>query len=785
MSIIRRTLFALVLLGLLPLLGGNTFPLVWRAFPQTSGSCTVAGLESAVDISRDAWGVPHVKAETEHDLFFAQGYVHAQDRLWQMDHYRRIGAGRQAEIFGADALAADRWMRTLGLHRAAQREWQALPQESQVMLQAYTDGVNAYISQCRGRLPSEFSLLEYEPEPWSPVDSLVTGKVIAFAWDSRWEEILIRGELVLSMGERAADLIGEISPPSEYGELDSSYSCSALLQDWRAAQTWLGAWGRGVGSSAWAVDGAMTGSGKPLLAGDVHLAPSMPSPWYEVHLTCGTLDVVGASTPGLPGVWMGHNQGVAWSIVNGKDSNQDVFLERVNPDNPDQVEFQGRWEDMDVRIEEIRVRGMKAPDALRVRSTRHGPLLASAAGGVAIALQWGGADGAGCLSALTALSRVRSAGGIREAVASWAAPAVGLLYADVEGNIGWQQLGYVPNRTASAQSIPLPGWTGTYEWNDYGPQDPSSEPGHGAQFIVCANGCVAPGPSGPVGDQAYPSFRLQRIQQQLEGSTGLSVEHMRAIQSDVASIPSALFAERALSMPDEGWLWERAVNFLRGWNAEVEVPSGGAALAELGFRRLLVNTFADDIWPRQVPEECWTVGCGLMARIIAEPDNAWFDDVRTAQRETRDDMISKSLHEAMDFWAKHRGDLVGNKDSQWGWGQEHTITFAHPAATRSFWLGLLFSRGPIMARGSWDTIAVAEWEMSHLKVQRAASYRQILDLGEWGNSRSGHTTGQSGHVLHQHYADMLDDWHAVRPHAMLYSSDAIQARTESLLRLLP
>jgi penicillin amidase len=798
MRVLRKVVLGALVLVLVfaVVLGGGAYVVFVRnTFPRTQGTLSVAGLQGPVEVYRDKWGVPHIFAENEHDLFVAQGYVHAQDRLWQMEFNRRVGAGRLSEVLGESTLDSDRFLRTIGLYRAAQADLEVTPPEVLAVLQAYADGVNAFIATHQQSLPLEFTLLGFKPEPWTPADTVVWGKVMSMTLGGNWESELVRQQLITALGEAKVHEVlppypaeGPFIIPSEaksYGRLDTSF-----LDDYQEVKALTGAIGTGyaaLGSNNWVVDGTKTATGRPLLANDTHLDIQMPSIWYEVHLVAGALDVVGFSFPGTPGVIIGHNRDIAWGVTNAGPDTQDLYVEKINPANPNQYEFRGQWEDMTVIAEEIRVKGRSDPEQLTVRLTRHGPLMTPVISDATeqLALRWAALEGGGLFRSVYLLDRASNWDEFRTALHYWQAPSQNFVYADKDGNIGYQMPGDIPIRAKGQGLVPVPGWTGEYEWTGYIPFDELpfvyNPPTH---YIVTANNKVVPDryPYFISAEWADPS-RAQRISDLLHKNDNLTVDDMRDIQADTYSIPAAKLMPYVLALGPEGWLQERAFKFLRAWDFRVDKDSGAAGIMEAIVWRTLVNTFGDELENAGISDRTWMASVSGLFNIMQQRDNPWFDDVRTPEVEDRDAILRRSVQEAMEFWSRRFGDLVGNLDSQWAWGKLHTATFDHPLGSVKP-LDLIFNRGPLAARGSWCTVDAAAYAAGDFAMTAVSSQRQIVDVGAWENSRSQHTTGQSGQPFNKHYDDMIQSWEAVKHHPMLYEKDDIVANQEALLTLV-
>ena len=771
-----------LILLLLATSGGYFF--LRRSFPTIEGALRVPGLKSRVEIYRDRWGVPHIYADNIEDLFFAQGYVHAQDRLWQMEFVRRIGHGTLSEVLGEATLDKDRFLRTIGLRRAAEADLALLDEETRLVLESYARGVNAFIESHWDRLPLEFILLGFKPAPWKPVDSLVWGEIMSWELGRNWRMELLRAKLIQKLGEgKAQELIPPypedgplIVPPEAKGY--SLLGNPSLPPD-----------EGGLASNNWVVDGAKSATGKPLLSNDPHLAIQMPSIWYEIGLHGGGFDVVGASFPGAPGVVIGHNNHIAWGVTNAGPDVQDLYIEKVNPDNPHQYEYKGKWEDMEVIEEEIKVKGRAEPERLEVRITRHGPIISEVVEGLKqpLALRWTALEGIQLLRSVLLLDRARNWEEFREALRYWDVPSQNFVYADVDGNIGYQMPGRIPIRAKGQGLVPVPGWTGEYEWEGYIPFEelPSlyNPPTH---YIVTANNKIVP--------DDYPYFisyewnapyRAQRIAELLAAKDKLSVEDFERIQADVYSIPGERFCRYLLRLKPQGWLQERAMKQLRAWDFRNGADSTGAAIFQVFYLKLVENTFADELGEELLKDylgaKMGVLHHMALERIIDDADNPWFDDVSTPERETRDEIVRRSFQEALDFLGRRFGD----HPEQWAWGRLHQAAFEHPLGVVKP-LHLIFNRGPFPYGGSGFTVNAASFDYEEpFAVKRIASYRQIVDLSDFANSLSMHTTGQSGQPFHKHYADMISSWRAVEYHPMLFDRERIAADREGLLILIP
>ena len=783
---------ALVILAIV-LIGGSLF--VRRTFPTIDGSVKVAGLRSTVEVYRDRWGVPHIYADNAEDLFFAQGYVTAQDRLWHMEFNRRVGSGTLSEILGVATLETDRFIRALGWRRVAEEEADALSGETLTMLEAYSAGVNAFIDSHGGSLPLEFTILGVEPEPWTPADSISWAKAMAWDLGGNWEAELLRALLIDAVGE---DKAAELAPPYPDDHpvivppgvgVDANLGIDSLLARSAELERFLSG-GPGVGSNNWVVDGSKSATGKPLLADDVHLGLQMPSIWYEVHLVGGGLNVEGYSFPGVPGVIVGHNEHIAWGVTNLGPDVQDLYLEKVNPANPDQYEYQGQWLDMETLEEVIEVSGQD-PVVERVQLTRHGPVITSVVEDVeeVVAFRWTALEPNRMFDSLLMLDGASNWEEFRAALELWAVPSQSFVFADTEGNIGYQTPGLIPIRSEGHTGLlPVPGWTGEYEWQGYIPFDelPSvfNPPTH---YLVTANNKV-------VGDD-YPyvlaydfslGHRAQRITSQLADTDILSIEDLQRIHGDTYSYSGEVFAPYVLQIEPEGFLQERALNELRAWDYRCEAESTGATIFHVFYMELVENTFGDELGDELLTEYLtgWTWHHLALEEMIQERENPWFDDTTTPEKETRDDIVLRSFADALDYLGNRFGDVP----HAWEWGRLHGVTFVHQPLGESGIapLEMIFSRGPVEIGGSADTVNAASFDPEKpYATTDGVSQRLIVDLSDFDNSLSTHTTGQSGLPFHKHYDDMIHPWQAVEYHPLHWSREMVEQNQEGLLVLEP
>ncbi len=805
----RTLLFLLILLVILSLLlGAVGFVVVRRSWPDIKGTLRLPGLQGAVEVYRDPMGIPHIYASNLHDLFLAQGFVHAQDRFWQMEFWRRIGSGRLAELLGESALESDRFIRTVGWHRTAAQELEMLDAETLAVLQAYADGVNAYLSTTDiSRLSLEFDILaltgvDFVAEPWTPLNTLTWAKVMAWDLGGNMRDELLRAEIIVRLGGRAAETL---MPPysDKYPVIVRHPLASATLDSVpEAAFTagWALGGGKDLGSNNWVVAGTRTESGKPILANDPHLGIQMPSIWYEIGLHCQPVtdacpvDVVGASFAGAPGVIIGHNAYIAWGVTNLGPDVQDLFIERLNPENPNQYEYQGRWLDMEIVREEIRVAGRDEPEVVHVRITRHGPIINDVIGGTEeewsfgwqpLALSWTALEPGTLMRAVMLLDRARSWEEFREALRYWDVPSQNFVYADVEGNIGYQAPGRIPIRAQGDGSVPVPGWTGQYEWVGTIPFDRlprAFNPPEG--YIVTANNAVV--------DERYPYFlsrdwepgyRAQRIIDLIEADPALSVADMQVVQGDSSPLWAQEVLPYVLALTTADPRLTQAIALLRAWDGRASRDSAGAALFESFRLHLVRRTFEDELGERLLRKAAVNLMVAL-EDLLPNETSPWFDDRDTQAVENRDAILLEALDDAVEELSQRLGDDMNS----WRWGDLHTATFENQSLGQSGirLIEMIFNRGPVEVDGTIATVNNTGYDPAEpYGVAIVPSYRQIIDLSNLTFSVSMHTTGQSGHAFHPHYADMIDFWRNIQYHPMLWLRPQVEAAAEAHLTLMP
>jgi penicillin amidase len=821
---------------------------VRRSFPQTSGEIRLPGLSAPVDVWRDERGIPQLYADNPHDLFFAQGYVHSQDRFFEMDFRRHITAGRLSEMFGASQVDTDKFLRISGWRRVAEQELPLLDGTTRDNLQSYADGVNAYLADHSGATASlEYAILGlqnpgYTIEPWTPVDSLAWLKAMAWDLAGNMSDEIARSVIAAQVGiARTAQLF----PPYPYAThrpivtqgavVDGAFdgdataplaaaaspvpnlptaSTAALQATWRgiaAVERVLGPIGTGIGSNSWVVSGDKTDTGSPLLANDPHLGAMMPSIWYQMGLHCRSVsascpyDVAGFTFSGLPGVVIGHNQTIAWGFTNLGPDVTDLYLEKVEGDS---YLVGGTRRPLQQRTEVINVAG--GDDVtITVRATEHGPILSDAddslvtvgkdapvtgsaparGDGYAVALRWTALTPGRTMDAVDRLNTAQSWEDFRAAAALFEVPAQNLIFASVDGTIGYQAPGRIPIRSGYSGKYPAEGWDPDQTWTGYIPFQALPNvvnPTDG--WIVTANqAAVYP---------AYPYFltddwsygaRSQRIVDLVTAATSdgakITADQIRAIQFDSWNENAAFLVPRlADARVDESTA--AAMTLFDGWDFTQPADSAAAAYFNVFWKNLLERTF-----DTQVPAD-FAAGGGdrfftVVRNLWDRPDDPWWDDARTTDTvETRDDAVAGALEAA----TQELSGLQGSDPSGWRWGALHTLLVRNQSLGDSgiSLIERIFNRGPIETTGGESIVNATGWTAYEgYQVDWVPSMRMVVDLADLDRSTWVNLTGSSGHAFNRNYVDQLDSWAAGETFPFPFTRAAVDAATTQRLTLQP
>jgi len=773
-----------------------------RPAEQMRGRLRLEGLSSSVEVLRDGWGVPHIYAQSERDVLFAQGFAHAQDRLWQMDFNRRLAAGRLAQVLGQVALPLDRWVRILGLRRIAEREAGSLDPETRKLLDAYAAGVNARIAM--GHLPVEFRLLNNAPDPWTPADSLSWAKTMAWWLSVNWSAEVLRAQLVARLGAEEAAELEPLRPADRRGpalETEGGDGGPVAPADSGAGGLpFDGAVPGGSGSNNWVVAGTRTASGHPLLANDMHLAMTIPAVWYENHLVGGALEVAGVTFPGIPLVVAGHNRYVAWGFTAGFADVQDLYLEHLRHTEDGRVEQEcnGEWLPADLIRESIAVKGGDTVTE-EVVVTRHGPVVNGLApdyiGEAPLALRWTALEPEQTVRALRAMNQARSCAEFREALRDWGTPAQNVVYADTAGGIAYTLAGRVPVRARGDGSVPVPGWTDDHEWTGYVPYEELPhrlDPPEG--FIVTANNGVW-GEDYPhlLGEDHCAAYRSRRIHELIEERETIDVAYVQRMQFDQVSLHARAIAGSLEGIETADPEMRAVIERLRVWDGHLAAGSPEAAVVQ-EFRKTLTTLLLSgklgvlaDRYRGKGPVPVLSVlnlfgerAMEWLEKTLADSGSHWFD---LGDGQTRDDVLRTALREALD---NLRGRL-GPSVEDWQWGVLHRVEFSH-ALGRVRLLDRLLNRGPYPAGGDFTTIwatGTSYHDQSEQAVAAGPPFRFIADLGDLDHCLGLLCPGQSGHPGSRHYDDQVSAWFERGYHPMLFNRGDVLKQADDLLHLVP
>jgi penicillin G amidase len=738
-----------------------------RALPQVSGRLTAPGLRGEVTVRRDRWGVPHIEAGERADLHFAQGFVHAQDRLWQLDFYRRVVSGRLSEFAGAETLPVDRLMRTLGIRHAAEREAAALDPELRGLLDHFCAGVNAGAASAKAP-PLEMRVLGLEWQPWAPVDILSLGKLLAFGLSTNWERELLRADMVRALGPELTARLDPAYPAGNPVVDQTAWNGEGLplVEQIDSVRRALGLAAEASGSNNWAVSGARSVTGMPLIAGDPHLPPSMPAIWQEIELrTTDGRFVRGASLPGMPGVYMGQANDVCWTITNVMADVQDLFIERVEGDK---YAFEDGWRELETRREEIVVKGRGAPVELEVRSTHHGPIVNEALGAddaEPLALAWQTLREPTAFNGMFDLLEIESGPDLVERFGGHTSPASNVIWADRHGSIGYKLIGRLPIRRGGVADLPKPGWTGEFEWEGTVPYEELPEvidPESG--FLVTANNRI-------VGDD-YPhhitsewldGFRAKRIEELIEGREKHDLEGFAEMQTDVLSLPGLEAARRLSRLHPSGQRERSAIERLRGWDGRLDVDTVAGTIYQAFILRLAREVARAAIGDRDLCERWLDRADNGFTPHVTSPWR-WHSHLMDLWEEADEELIGRTWEglavEALAGALDDLTDRFGPDPAAWRWGDVHAMEFPHALGQANPVFNKLLNRR-VRAGGAQETVCQIAYDPNDpYRAVWAPSWRMVADPTDPDRSRWQMFSGESGHPASPHYADLQERWSA-------------------------
>ncbi len=725
--------------------------------PVKEQQLRVRGLKDSVEVIRDRWGVPHIYAKNSDDLFFAQGYITAQERLFQLDLWRRIGTGKLAEVLGPKYLSRDRIARLVRYRGNWDEEWESYSPDAKAIATAFTSGINAYIRSLFSRRPLEFRIAGFDPGLWAPED--VTARVAG---------LLMTGNLLAEVNRTLdVDKLGLVTdarlfPPEPKiplvipKGLDVADVTPAVVKDYLAAIGAIHFPGE-QGSNNWVVDGTMTRTGKPILANDPHRGIELPSLRKTVHLVAPGWDVIGAGEPALPGIALGHNENIAWGFTIVGIDQQDLYVEKVNPADSNEYLYRGAWKKFEAEQQRVDVKG-QGRQRVELKYTVHGPVIyEDDVRHRAYALKWVGttAGGAGYLPALK-LARAENWPEFRSSVANYKIPSENLVYADREGNIGWIAAGQAPIRKGWAGLFPVPGDSGEYEWSGFLATSENPTAYNPARHFVATanNDILPPGYSHELGYAWAPPTRYNRIVEMLTTGRKFDVDDFARMQQDTISLPARDFVSMLKQWhPAEGSQSAKVRAAMLSWDCNLSMESSTALIYEMWIEHL-----HDAVFPKGI------------ASVRLAPD-VLLNEVRTSPE--RNALLEKTLQASL---AEIR-ERLGPDQAEWKWGNLHKVYFRHPIGVAS--LGL-----PAHSRPG-DAYTVNATGGPNYTQTHGASYREILDLSDWDRSVMTNVPGESGTPGDPHYGDLIEGWADGHYHQMPFSRKAVEAAAELKLKLIP
>jgi penicillin amidase len=769
------------------------------ALPDVTSTLHLQGLQRPVQVCRDAWGIPHIRAENEHDVFLAQGFVSAQDRLWHMDYDRHRALGRWAELAGVAGLSEDRLMRTFGLERAAKADYEASSAEAQAMLEAYTAGVNAFISTTRS-LPIEYTLLETAPEPWESWHCLAVYKVRNMLMGT-YEMKLWRARLALGLGPKKAAALFQgypqgsliTIPPGEVYQ-GPPLDCLDELASAAAQLNWLGE--VDGGSNAWVVSGARTASGLPLVAGDSHRGLDTPSVYYQMHLSCPAFRVSGHALPGMPGApHFSHTEYAAWGMTHGYGDYQDLYIERFQKQNGRlEYAYKDAWLPADVYNQTLHVRGA-ASETLKVVCTRHGPIIAGdPEHGTGLAFcHTGTQSGTAWPDSVYRLLLARSADEVEEALRDWTEPVNNFVYADVNGAFGYRYRGRIPLRSMANAWRPVPGWSGTHEWDGQIPFEdmPHSRNPQTGFVVTCNNGVTSDDYPYYINTYFAADYRARRITERLQALPPgtATVEDMTSVHADRVSIPAQVFVKvLAHTQPTDAHV-AAAREVLLQWDCSMHRDSVAATLYAAARTYLQMDIVAS-VLGRFTPEAFSAItGTGrgapthagqIYARAITAMDRG--DISLLPSGKTWAGLVASALQLAVSELQQR----LGNDLTTWTWGRVHHTRPQHPLSRLFPELAERLDPPSVPAGGDGDTPQQGGYSTTDRFVLTSMSVnRYIHDASDWRRSRWIVPLGASGHPGSKHFADQAELWAEVQTIPQLWDWQEIVATAETQQRLLP
>lgn len=811
---IKITLSIIVTFIILFLIAGGIFYSMLRSsLPEYSGEIKSEKISSDIEIYFDSLAIPYVFAESDEDVAFALGFLHARERLFFMDLARRAGEGKLSEVFGEETLPFDKMFRTVGIKRKLEKNLSRFDKKVMSILKSYSDGVNKFIEDADGNIAPEFDVLGYEPEKWEPIHSLLMIKMMAWELNMSWWIDISFAELIQKLGE---DKVLEILPdypenkplivPADYKNYTSIKS--GLMETDKRFRKWIGFTGTHLGSNNWVIDSSLSSSGKPIIANDPHLAFSAPGKWYAVVLNGNDWKAAGVTLPGIPGIAIGKNKNISWTLTNLMNDDTDFYIEKIDSSG-EKYFVDDEWHSLKIIEDTIFIKDAKEV-VYEIKETHRGPIIS----GIhpftllynddksylpVISIQWLGNEFSDEMSAFLKINKAKNWNEFKSGVREFTLPAQNFVYGDAEGNIGYVMGAKIPLRKSGNPTLLFDGTTTENDWKGFVPQNQLPaflNPVNG--YIATANNKVTDDFPHHISNLWEPSSRIDRITELLEEKENHSVEDYKNYQLDMIS-PYAeeitrflLNAFEGVKITDENL--KKSIQLLEEWNYELNKSSQTASIYIMFLDKILKNIFYDEMGYELFNKFVFiaNVPYRSLLQVLNDPASTWFDDVNTNRREGRDEIIRKSLADALTQLEQDYGKELVN----WQWGEIHQLTFRHPFSGAAGLLDDYINIGPFNVGGDGTTLFNTEYPffqsidsiplIKHEKFENVLgpSMRFIFDFAEPDRFYLVLTTGQSGHTMSDHYSDMTEYWLDGKYFTISTDEEKIKTEGNKLLRIL-
>ena len=769
------------------------------SLPQYSGSKQLPGVDDSVEVFFDEYATPHVFATNEKDLFYVSGYLMARERLFQLSLSAASGRGELSLFIGDDRLSSDIYLRTFGIPFIAKELDKKLDDKTRKLLFAYCQGINDWIDESENNWPIEFRILRSKPIKWKTSDVIAFSRLMAYELQQSWKGEIILGALVEELGIKYAKGLfpndpDDIMIATPYNNMGAFYN--KISKEERKIRSLIGMDGTVMGSNSWVINGNKTESGKPILSNDPHLGTKHPSWWYEMHLKGGKFNISGVCLPGMPIPIIGQNENAAWGFTNIMIDDMDFFIEKINPNNPNQYKHDNSWKEITIRKETIKLKS-GSDTTITVRSTHHGPIITDIHGSLKnskkqISMTWSGHFISDELPTLIKMATIKNWDDFSDAVKTFSVPGQNIIYADINGNIGWRPAVKIPIRKNANNLLPRPGEDSAYDWNGFVPFNEMPfllNPKKG--FIATANNKTI--------DDSFPYYisnqwaspsRIKRIEEMLKDKTSTNLDYMQEIQMDQKSHLALEIVNHLLktkSNDNNKWL-NKGHNILSEWDFIESPNSKGALVYHYILNALLKNIYGDEM--NKIGENYLIdfvnqpmVPVRSMISLLRAPNSIWFDDINTNEVESKSQILEKSIVDGIRLLEKD----FGNNEKNWKWSKTHTITQSHAMGSQKILNTLFnFNLGPFPSGGSSGSINKAEYKLlKDFDVAVAPSMRRIVDFNNLNETKFILPGGQSGLQNSPHYKDQSELYKLGKYRTTYFDENYIRLNIKNRLVLLP